>query len=43
MGLMVDKKRCRMSVDDGCVLCNSEEAEDIRHFLIRCEEFASEK
>ncbi len=41
--LMVDQKRCRMSVDDPCVLCNSEKAEGVRHFLIRCEEFASER
>ncbi len=34
-----------MSVDDrmSVVLCNSEEPEDVRHFLIRCEEFASER
>ncbi len=43
VGLMVDKNRCRMYVDDRCVLCNSEEAEDVRHFLIRYKEFASER
>ncbi len=42
-GLMVDKKRCRMSVDGRCVPCNSGEAEDVGHISKRCEEFASER
>ncbi len=32
----------RMCVDR-CVLCNSEEAEDVGQFLVRCEEFAHER
>ena len=32
-GLLEDKKRCRMCVDDRCVLCDSGVVEDLVHFL----------
>ena len=33
-GLFEDKKRCRMCTDDRCVLCDSGEVEDFKHFLV---------
>ena len=42
-GLFEDKKRCRMCTDDRCVLCDSGEVEDVKHFLVRCEEFSWER
>jgi len=30
-----------MCADDRCVLCNSGETEDVKHFLVKCEEFRS--
>jgi len=42
-GLLEDKKRCKMCTDDRCVLCNSGEVEDVKHFLVRCEEFSWER
>jgi len=38
-GLLEDNKWCRMCTEDGCVLCDSGEVEDVKHFLVRCEEF----
>ena len=42
-GLFEDKKRCRMCTEDRCVLCDSGEVEDVKHFLVRCEEFRWER
>jgi len=42
-GLLEDKKRCKMCTDDRCVLCDSGEVEDVKHFLVRCEEFSWER
>ena len=42
-GLFADKKRCRLCEEDKCVLCDSEEVEDVLHFLVLCEEFQWER
>ena len=42
-GLLEDKKRCGMCTDDRCVLRDSGEVEDVKHFLVRCEEFSWER
>ena len=42
-GLFEDKKRCRMCTEDRCVLCDSGEVEEVKHFLVRCEEFRWER
>ena len=34
-----DKKRCRMVEEDRCVLCNGGKVEDVKHFVLECEEF----
>ena len=33
-----DKKRCRMTEDERCILCGGGEV-DVEHFLVRCNEF----
>ena len=38
-GLLEDKNRYRMCGDGRCVLCNSDEGEDVEHFVLECEEF----
>jgi len=38
-GLFGDKKICDMVKEDRCVLCNGGEVQDIKHFIIECEEF----
>ena len=42
-GLFEDKKRCRMTEDERCILCGSGEVEDVEHFLVRCNEFQGER
>jgi len=42
-GLLEDKKQCRMCTDDRHVLCDSGQVEDVKHFLVRCEEFSWER
>ena len=38
-GLLEDKKRCRMVIDEMCVICDSRVGEDVAHFLVGCGEF----
>ena len=38
-GLFEDKKRCGMVEEDRCVLCNGGNVEDVKHFVLECEEF----
>ena len=38
-GLFEDKKQCRMCDDESCVLCYSDEVDNVEHFPVRCEEF----
>ena len=37
-GLFEDKKRCRMVEEERCVLCNGGKVEDVKHFVLECEE-----
>jgi len=43
VGLLEDKKQCRMCTDDRHVLCDNGEVEDVKHFLVRCEKFSWER
>ena len=36
-GLLEDKKRCEMIIDERCVMCESGEGEDVEHLLVTCE------
>ena len=38
-GLLQEKKRCGLSGNDICLLCDSGEIEDVGHFLDSCVEF----
>ena len=42
-GLFADKKRCGLCEEDRCVLCDREEAEDVLHILVLCDEFQWER
>ena len=35
-GLLEDKKRCKMIVDERCVMCESGAGEDVEHLLVLC-------
>ncbi len=36
-GLLEEKKRCEMIIDERCVMCESGEEEDVEHLLVTCE------
>ena len=38
-GLFEDKKISGMLEEDRCVLCNVGKVEDVKHFVLECEEF----
>ena len=38
-GLFADKKRCGLCEEDRCVPCDREEAEEVLHILVLCDEF----
>ena len=42
-GLFEDKKRCGMVEEDRCVLCNGLKVEDVKHFVLECEEFDQDR
>ena len=42
-GLFEDKKRCGMVEEDRCVLCNGGKVEDVKHFVLECEEFDQDR
>ena len=42
-GLFADKIRCLLCGEDICVLCDSDEVEDVLHFLALCDEFQWER
>ena len=42
-GLFEDKKRCGMVEEDRCVLCNGWKVEDVKHFVLECEEFDQDR
>ena len=43
MGLFVDKTRCEMMQEDRCVLCNGGNVENVKHFVLDCEEFDQDR
>ena len=42
-GLFEDKTRCQMMQEDRCVLCNGGNVENVRHFVLECEEFDQDR
>ena len=35
-GLLVDKKRCKMIIDERCVVCESGAGDNVEHLLVTC-------
>ena len=42
-GLFEDKTRCKMMQEDRCVLCNGGNVENVKHFVLECEEFDQDR
>ena len=42
-GLLEDKKRCKMIIDERCVMCESGAEEDVEHLLMTCGEFETDR
>ena len=42
-GLLEDKKRCKMILDERCVMCESGGGEDVEHLLMTCGEFERDR
>ena len=42
-GLFEDKTRCQMMQEDRCVLCNGGNVENVKHFVLECEEFDQDR
>ena len=38
-GLLEDTKRCKMIIDERCVMCEGGVGEDVEHLLVTCGEF----
>ena len=38
-GLLEDNKRCKMIIDESCVMFDSGAGEDVEHLLVTCKEF----
>ena len=43
VGLFEDKQRCGMMEEDRCVWCGQGEVEDVRHFVLECDEFERDR
>ena len=41
--LFEDKKRCGMVEENRCVSCNGGKVEDVKHFVLECEEFDQDR
>ena len=41
--LFEDMKRCKMSIDERCVICESGAGKDVQHLLVTCGKFERDR